>query len=450
MVGIDAEPGCAGGEACILPCSPLHGSAGIIAASCPNGLHHRFGAVAFGCAITEEIVDLHIHILLQRQLQIGHTQLFTLIDVRSTLHTVEHGRQHLGRLHTVIHRITPTGNDSGQVMVIEEQAVPALPCQLLLPASEALLQLYQRQGSIVPFLPAGLIQTHMFKLEHHAQLGAIGRAVQLCPFHIGAPCLAHGDQTFFDEGFFGQLTQEVMKQGAVSGDLQIRILCDLIDHIQPEAFHALIHPKTDEAVKSLTDLGIFPVQIRLLRHKLVEVPLSQLRHKGPGRSAKDGHHIIGRGNTVTVPPDEIIVVGIILPLQRLLKPNVLIGAMVQHQIHDDGNISFPSLADQLLHILHRAEHGVDGAVVGHIVAVVHLGRSANRTQPNAVNAQLLQIIQMRDDALQVTHTAAGGILKAFGVDLIEDSRLPPAPFGFIQNHKWVTPFQSLQKHAEFR
>ena len=66
-----------------------------------------------------------------------------------------------------------------------------------------------------------------------------------------------------------------------------------------------------------------------------------------------------------------------------------VGAVVQHQVQNDGDMAFFALGDQLLHVLHGAEDGVDGTVIGDIIAVVHLGRGEHRGQPDAVDAQLL-------------------------------------------------------------
>ena len=125
-------------------------------------------------------------------------------------------------------------------------------------------------------------------------------------------------------------------------------------------------------------------------------------------------------------------VGIVLSLQRLQEPGVPAGAVVQHQVQNDGDVPLFRLGDQGIHVLHGAEHGVNGAVVRDVVAIVHLRGGAHRRHPDAVDAQFLQIVQPGEDALQISDAAAGGVLKALGVNLIKYRRLPPAPAGFVQ------------------
>ena len=99
--------------------------------------------------------------------------------------------------------------------------------------------------------------------------------------------------------------------------------------------------------------------------------------------------------------------------------------MVQHQIKDDGNAPLLAFGDELFHVLHGAEHRVNGAVVRNIVAVVHLGGGADRGQPDAVNAQLLQVGKLLQDAPQVTGAISVGIGEGSYKDLIENIGIAP-------------------------
>ena len=141
IVGIDGHPGCTGSKTGILPCRPLNRSSCIIAAPGMDRGHHFLGIIAKGNPFLVHIQSFQIHMFLQRQEDIGHTQFFTLIDVRSSLHTMEHGCQHLSRLHTIFPIVAPTGNNTRQIVVVEKQAVPTLSMEFLLPVIKALFQL---------------------------------------------------------------------------------------------------------------------------------------------------------------------------------------------------------------------------------------------------------------------------------------------------------------------
>ena len=62
-----------------------------------------------------------------------------------------------------------------------------------------------------------------------------------------------------------------------------------------------------------------------------------------------------------------------------------------------------------------------------ILYIVFMAGRGNkdRIQVDGVHAQVLQIIQLSDDAGDVPDAVAVGIGKAAGVDLIDDPALPP-------------------------
>ena len=165
----------------------------------------------------------------------------------------------------------------------------------------------------------------------------------------------------------------------------------------------------------------------------MEIPAFHCGFIGPGQSAKDRTHGIGRRIRSTVTPDEEIVIRILRTLQGLQEPAVLVGAMVQNQVHDNANAPLLTFRNQGFHVFHGAEHGVDGTVIRDIIAVIHLGRCAYRAQPDGVNTQFLQIVQTADDTPQVTYTVTVRILKALGIQLIKHCLLPPAALALIQH-----------------
>ena len=57
---------------------------------------------------------------------------------------------------------------------------------------------------------------------------------------------------------------------------------------------------------------------------------------------------------------------------------MLIGGMVEHQIHDDVDTPFAGFAHQAVKIRHGAIFGIDPAVIGNVVAKVLIGRGVDR------------------------------------------------------------------------
>src|SRR5207248_2757888 len=76
-------------------------------------------------------------------------------------------------------------------------------------------------------------------------------------------------------------------------------------------------------------------------------------------------------------------------------------------------------------VLEVAEDRVDVAVVGDVVAEVsHRGAEEGR-DPDGVDAQPRQVVEMTPDALEVADSVAVRVGEGPGIDLIDDRRLPP-------------------------
>jgi len=168
----------------------------------------------------------------------------------------------------------------------------------------------------------------MLELEHHRKLASIRIAVQFGAFNICAPCLSYCDQISLLECFPAQFLNKLMESRSVVCDLLIRLLGNLIDHIQTESTRSFFHPPEDHIIDLTAHFWILPVQIRLFYRKLVEIVLFQFRHPFPGRSPKYGSHIIRIHALFPISPDIIVMVRVILAFLCLLKPAMLIRRMV--------------------------------------------------------------------------------------------------------------------------
>ena len=106
------------------------------------------------------------------------------------------------------------------------------------------------------------------------------------------------------------------------------------NHIHTKTVYPFGQPKINNSVNFLPHFGIFPVQIGLLLGVEVEkiffgslVPL-------PHAPIKNRLPIVGQLVWVIPPPDVIIVIGVVFAFLGLLKPLVLVGRVVDDQIHD--------------------------------------------------------------------------------------------------------------------
>ncbi len=107
------------------------------------------------------------------------------------------------------------------------------------------------------------------------------------------------------------------------------------------------------------------------------------------------------------------------------EPGMLVRGVVDHQVHDQLDAAPVHFFQHFLPIGQAAEFGHDVLVVADIVAVVVVGRSVNRRQPDHVDAQLFEVIQFVDDAAQVADAVAVAVEEAARVDLVNDAFFPP-------------------------
>ncbi|MNJ31191.1 hypothetical protein D3C77_258180 [compost metagenome] len=79
-------------------------------------------------------------------------------------------------------------------------------------------------------------------------------------------------------------------------------------------------------------------------------------------------------------------------------------------------------------ILHRAKLLHDIAIVANIISVVMARRFINGAKPQYIDAQLLQVIQLGDNAFEIADPVAIAVFKADRVNLIYYTLFPPLRF----------------------
>ncbi len=78
-------------------------------------------------------------------------------------------------------------------------------------------------------------------------------------------------------------------------------------------------------------------------------------------------------------------------------------------------------------------------IVADVIAVVILRRLINRRQPNDITGELLDVVELFDDAANVADTVTCCIFKAFRINLIDDCFFPPWIFFrfHFQHHRFL-------------
>jgi hypothetical protein len=99
----------------------------------------------------------------------------------------------------------------------------------------------------------------------------------------------------------------------------------------------------------------------------------------------------------------------------------VVGHEVEHQLE----AAAVDLRQQGVEVGECAEDGIDGAIVGDVVAEVGHGRDEDGREPYSVDAQRNQVIEALPDAGEVADAVAVCVLERPRVDLIDDAALPP-------------------------
>jgi hypothetical protein len=206
--------------------------------------------------------------------------------------------------------------------------------------------------------------------------------------------------------------------------------------VHPEAVDAAVEPAVHHGVDGPPDLGVLPVQVGLLGCEEVEVVLAGRGVVRPGRS-REGRAPVGRLGAGRArlealarrPPPVPVTLGVVARGPGLLEPRVRRAGVVDHEVHDQLHPALVQPGDQLVELLERPEQGVHVLVVADVVTVVGHRRPVDRAQPDDVDAQPLEVVEVVDDAAQVTDAVAVAVREAAGVDLVHHGRLPPVTCG---------------------
>ncbi len=81
--------------------------------------------------------------------------------------------------------------------------------------------------------------------------------------------------------------------------------------------------------------------------------------------------------------------------------------------------------DEIGDIGEGPEPRVDGSVVVDVVAAVGERRWVERAQPDGIHPQASEMVDLLDDAGDVTETVAVGVPERAGIHLVDDGIAPP-------------------------
>ena len=82
----------------------------------------------------------------------------------------------------------------------------------------------------------------------------------------------------------------------------------------------------------------------------------------------------------------VVAVGVVFAFSAFGKPLVFVAGVIYNKIHYHLYVVLVQQLYHLVEILHCAVFGIDVSVIAYVVAVVGVGRTVQRTEPDCVNA----------------------------------------------------------------
>jgi len=278
-----------------------------------------------------------------------------------------------------------------------------------------------------PLLPVLVVDLQVVEIEAHRQLVVALSGVADAVFQRGGGHLPHRDHAV-DAARGDQLLQVLVDVAAIGVEaaavaLKI-VLIDLrlgndVDDVETETLDAFRLPESQDVGHFLPHGGVLPVQVGLHHIVQVQIPLAEPWYIFPRRAA-EFRHPVRRAAVGRAVLEDVIVLVLFVARQCFFEPLMLGGGVVEHHVQHQADAAPVRLADKLLQILHRAVARVNGTVVGHIIAVVALGRGEERRQPEIVNAQVGEVVQFRGDALQIAEAVTVRVHEGFRVNLVDN------------------------------
>ena len=104
---------------------------------------------------------------------------------------------------------------------------------------------------------------------------------------------------------------------------------------------------------------------------------------------------------------------------------MLVGGVIDDEFGDDPQTAPLGLDDEAAEILHRPEIGIDGAIVGDVIAVIAAGRRIERQQPERGDSEVLQIVELLGQAGEIADAVIVAVGEGLDVKLIDDGVLVP-------------------------
>ncbi len=104
---------------------------------------------------------------------------------------------------------------------------------------------------------------------------------------------------------------------------------------------------------------------------------------------------------------------------------MLVRSVVQHQVHDDADIERMRRFDQGLQVFQVAVHVCDSVIIGDVITIVAQRRRIDRHQPDAVDAQVVDVLKLLLQPPQIAKPIPVAVLVGAHRHLVKNGILIP-------------------------
>ena len=195
---------------------------------------------------------------------------------------------------------------------------------------------------------------------------------------------------------------------------QLRVLDQRMRDVDSKAGDATVEPEAECLLELVAHTLVPPVQVGLLGEEVVQVVPAELRVLGPGRPAERRRPVVR-----LVRPD------VPVALRGVREPRMLAARVVGDEVEHDLDPARIRIGDERVEVVQRSVVGMDAVEVGDVVPPVRVRRGVDRRQPDRVDAQPLEVVELRPNALQVAVPVTVRVGEGPDVDLVHDRVAPP-------------------------
>ena len=200
-----------------------------------------------------------------------------------------------------------------------------------------------------------------------------------------------------------------------------------VDRVEAEAVDAALQPEADGLEQRVLHGAVVEIEVRLLGEEIVQVVLAAARVPLPGRAAEDRQPVVGRRAVrLGVGPDVPVGLGIVAARTAFPEPGMLVGGVRDDRIDHHAQPEPVRLVDQRVEIGERAEHRIDVAIVGDVVAEILHRRLEEGRDPDRVGAERRRCAASRRMMpLRSPMPSPFEVLEAARIDLVDHRAAPP-------------------------